>query len=380
MPEPTLKELTDRTLDKQYAKAAGAMLGQIVGLSRGPNSAMQSSLKKLDEEAARLVEAEEKMKPDNAQLEQTLGEYRGLTNTSQSLILANDSAIQQAGAIVAIPAVTAKVFQAITAQVIGEGRNPISERAIPIFAKLISASGLGWVFPDASDFAGGYVASSAWAGRLDQWGDGYADLTERTILGGIQQGWGPRRIASEMRNHAENIPVSAAENLTRTLQLTSYRDASAAMETVNGDFIIKTIRIATLDDRTCLNCISLHGTELAPGERPDDHFRGRCDKFYVVPGGPTQPDTMQADSTPGNRRFVPYQTGDEWFNSLPASRQAQQASFLQTPAKLRAFNDGVPLSAFRGDHTDEVFGAQTVEQSLVGALGDTAEQYYEVNQ
>ena len=152
------------------------------------------------------------------------------------------------------------------------------------------------------------------------------------------------------------------------------------MEVANSEFIEGKIRIATIDSRTCLSCISLHGTPMKLGERVDDHYRGRCSEFYQVLGGPKTPTMMQADSQPGERNFVPYQDGEGWFASLPASRQAQQASFLNSPAKLRAYLDGVPLSAFRGDHTDEVFGAQTVEQSLVGALGDTAEQYYEVNQ
>ena len=77
---------------------------------------------------------------------------------------------------------------------------------------------------------------------------------------------------------------------------------------------------------------------------------------------------------------MPYQSGEDWFNSLSPERQAQQASFLKSPAKLRAYRDGVPLSEFVGEHTDSVFGHQFVEKSLVGAIGDDAKVYYNRNQ
>ena len=90
---------------------------------------------------------------------------------------------------------------------------------------------------------------------------------------------------------------------------------------------------------------------------------------------------MQADSKPGQRNFVPFTTGEDWFNSLPPERQAQQASFLRSPAKLRAYRDGTPLSAFEAEHDDSVFGRQVVEASLKNAIGaDKAAGYYSINQ
>ena len=215
---------------------------------------------------------------------------------------------------------------------------------------------------------------------MEGWGAGYAELTSESILSGISKGMGPDAIANLMTSHAQDIPLSAAENLTRTLQLTSYREASVAMEVQNSELIRGKIRVATLDSRTCLTCISLHGTPLALGERVDDHYRGRCSEFYQVPGGPDFPEIMQADSIPGERNFTKFQSGEDWFASLSPERQAQQASFASTPAKFRAFKDGVPLSDFVGDHTDEVFGAQKIEKSLVDAISGDAEQYYNINQ
>jgi hypothetical protein len=84
---------------------------------------------------------------------------------------------------------------------------------------------------------------------------------------------------------------------------------------------------------------------------------------------------MQADSLPGKRNFVKWQTGEEWFAGLSPERQAQQASFLKSPAKLKAYKDGVPLSEFVGDHEDSVFGHQVIEKSLVNTVGKP-EKYY----
>jgi hypothetical protein len=102
-----------------------------------------------------------------------------------------------------------------------------------------------------------------------------------------------------------------------------------------------------------------------------------CSVFYQVLGGPDFPEQMQADSTPGNRKFVPFQTGEEWFASLSKERQQRQASFKATPAKYKAYLDGHPLSEFVGEHTDPVFGRMTVEESLKGMFGEEkAKTYY----
>ena len=225
--------------------------------------------------------------------------------------------------------------------------------------------------------ASSYVESEAWAVRLERWAAGYAEQINAAILQAIGRGAGPLAVAAQVRQYAENVPVSAAATLTRTLQLTSYRDASVEMENINGGLIEYKIRIAAMDDRTCLSCIALHGTRLEVGERVDDHYNGRCTEFYVVQGGDRQPAFMQSDSQPGERNFVPYQSGEEWFAGLPPARQGQQAAMQNSPALLAAYNSGMPLSAFVGERHDDVFGRQVVQQSLIGALGEErAKEFY----
>lgn len=376
----TIKRYTNSALDAIYNRTAGRMIAQITAISRGRTSRMQDRLKKLDEEAQRLKELEKRMEPDNAVLEQTLNEYRNVMNTSASLIQANDNEIQNAGMTIATIAVTAKVFLSLSGTIMQNGGNPITPQAMKYYQEQADKSGIKWNTLTALDVVTSYVDSPAWRNRMEKWGDGYADLARDILLQDIQNGAGPIASARHLRQIAENMPVHASETLTRTLQLTSFREASLAMELSNSDYIEGKIRIAELDDLTCLSCIALHGTPLAVGERVDDHYNGRCSEFYQVPGGNKYPSMMQADSKPGERNFVPFQTGTDWFNSLSRERQEIQRSFQQSPAKFRAFESGVDLREFVGDHNDDVFGHQFIERSLLDILGKEADKYYERNQ
>jgi len=351
------------------------MLTQIKALSNGRGSQMQRSLTKLDKEADTLADNNERITADNPQLKETLSEYQKLFEQTQGLILANDDAVQNGGKKIAIVAVSALVFRGVANEI----KSPIADSTIKIYASAAKKAGIIWNVPDALDFARDYVNSPAWIKRMEKWGVGYANLLRDTVLAGIEKGWSPKYTAAQIRHFAQNMPYSAAENITRTLQLVSYRNASAEMEKLNGQYIEGKIRIATIDDRTCLACLALHGTPLKAGEEVRDHFRGRCDVFYRVKGGAQFPDMMQADSTPGNRQFTEFQTGEDWFNSLSPNRQAAQASFKRSPAKLRAFRNGVPISNFVGKYDDAVFGEMVIEKSLLSALGGDALQYYEAN-
>lgn len=371
----SISGLVNVALDALYGQVTKSMFEQIFAITNNPGSAMQQSLAKLDEEAERLDEADERMAPDNAQLLLTLAAFAAMMLAVELLIRANDQDIELSGQSVAPGALTAKVFIVISTALAAVGINPVTSLAA-FQAQLLEAGITNWIVPSAVDIASAFVNSPEWIAKMEGWGAGYAELTTNTILSGIAEGVGPKATAAKLHLFAEDLPLSATENLTRTLQLTSYREAELAMEVVNADFLEYKIRIAKLDLVTCLACIDLHGTRLEIGERVDDHYRGRCTAFFVVEGGPQFPDVMQSDSLPGDRKFVPFQNGSDWFNGLSPERQAQQSSFLSTPAKLRAFKAGTPLSDFVGDHVDPVFGDQIIENSLVGALGDEAEKFY----
>ena len=374
-PKQTVASAANTALDALYTKSFGATLKRIESLSKSRGSKMQASLKKFDDEAKRLKSEKKRMTVDNAQLRETISDYQDLLNETAVLIDQHGNALQESAVELAIVAVAAKVFIKLSDQMIAAGISPVSAKALAFYESQIERLGAGFVVPSSLDFARNYVDSAAWVARLDKWGAGYAQLSRDAVLKAIQNGAGPRAVASQMRQYAEGIPASAAESLTRTLQLTSYREASLAMEKVNGDFISGKIRIEELDDKTCLACIALHGTPLEVGERVDGHYNCRGTEFYIVPGGGL-PEFMQADSETGSRAFVNFQNGEDWFSSLSPERQARQAAFKSSPALLAAYRDGVSLSDFVGEHNDSVFGNQLVQRSLIDVLGQDAEKYY----
>ena len=375
-----LQNYINNALDRAYVKHAGAMLSQIKAMSVSPSSEMAVALRALDEEVARLEEEKKPLTSSNPVLKNALAVYTSLLVASASLIKASDNAIQSSGQIISVSSVTAKVFRSVTGSLLQQGIDPMSPKAQKAYANAIAKLGAKWVTPkNAADFAKDFVETVAWTAKMEKWGRGYAELTKNTLLQGLQNGWGPKYTASQMRQYAQNIPVSAAENITRTLQLTSYREASRGMEILNGGFIEYKIRISALALTSCLSCISLHGTRLEVGERVDDHAQGFCSEIYITPGGDL-PEFMQADSQPGARNFVKFQDGPTWFAGLSPERQAAQASFASSPAKLAAYRAGTPLSDFVTERMDDVFGRQVMENSLLGMLGEGAEKYYVRNQ
>lgn len=122
----------------------------------------------------------------------------------------------------------------------------------------------------------------------------------------------------------------------RTAQLHAYRTATAAHQEANADLAERIIRVGTLDDRICLCCLALHGTELRPGEIVRDHHNGRCGSIMVVRG-----------------RQVSVRTGEQWLRDQPVGRQQT----LMGEAAYSAWQDGrLQLRDFVQTYSDPVFG------------------------
>jgi hypothetical protein len=370
-----INQSVNSALDIGYLKSASKMLAKIDKLTNAQTSEIQRALRDLDDEVSRLDEAGEMLTRDNAYLEKVLRLLAAAFIATANLIDDNSLAIEESGQIIAPVAVTAKIFSQLTKTT----GNPVMPGKLAGYIKALDRLGVDWTAPRTLDFAKKYTETAAWNARMAKWGEGYSDLIKKTVLDGIESGWGPKYTAGKLRKLVQTMPKYAAENLTRTLQLTSYRESALAMEMLNGGFIEYKIRVSALMPASCLACVSLHGTRLEKGERLDDHYNGFCSEIYMTPGMEL-PKFMQADSTPGHRNFVPWQNGTDWFNSLSPERQAQQRSFAQSPAKFRAFQAGHPLSEFVGTHNDDVFGTMPIEKSLIGALGDAGKDFYSRNQ
>lgn len=178
------------------------------------------------------------------------------------------------------------------------------------------------------------------------------------IISGVVRGKNPIATARALRTVSPSLTSYGANSLMRTLQMTAYRDATAASYVANADILEPVcIRIAALQvGRTCLACIALHGTEIPLGSRVDDHDNGRCTSIAIIRGRPRN-----------------IQTGIDWFGGLTTDQKRTIAGQSAYEAISRG---DVTLPEFVGRRTDPIFGPQIEALSLKKLFGPAAQDYY----
>jgi len=338
----TVQDLINGLLDRGYNATVQPVLNAV---AKSVNSGLiQQRLGELDKEVARLMEAGEKLTPDNPVLRALLADLDDTMRVNARVVDGASEAVQATG-----------TNAAATIQ---------RQLALPgITDAQLAKIGIVWNRPDPAAVAQlvQYSQSPQWSAALTKYGTDIVDIVNNQAIRGIASGWSPLRTARSVRQMTENLPGYQANTLMRTLQLTSYRDGTAISQQANQDIISQVIRIAALDNRTCLSCVALHGkviwdSERNAGEpvpRVDDHYNGRCTSVVQVIG----------------RKPLNIVSGPEWFSNLPPERQQQQASFAASPAKWDAFQKGeVTLTDFVHQHDDPTFGQMVNEASLTGAL------------
>lgn len=337
----TVQDLINGLLDRGYNATVQPVLNAV---ARSTNSGLIAQrLDEFDAEMQRLTDAGEKLSPDNPVLRALLADLSDTMSVNGRVV---DSAAQ--------PVQQTAVNAAATLQ---------RQLALPGMTNAQLANiGIKWNVPDPEAVMRlvGYSQSPEWAATLAKYGDDIVSVVNNQAIRGIAAGWSPLRIAREIRTTTEMLPAHQANTLMRTLQLTSYRDATSANQNANVAIIADVIRIAALDGRTCLSCVALHGTVIWSGERNigdpvprvDDHQNGRCTSVVRVKGRPLN-----------------VQSGVDWFNSLPPDRQQQQGGFANSPGKWQAFQNGeVTLKDFVHAYKDDTFGDMIRESSLTDAL------------
>lgn len=348
----TVNDLVTGLLDRGYDRQAVPVLRGITSTLTRDGGLIQTRLAEVEARAAELDEAGERFSADDPVL-------RAYVADLETVMRGNSNILDGAG----------EGLQASGTDAAGTVQRQL---ALPGFTDVqLRAMGVQWNTPDPEAVAQvvNYVQSDSWSEML---GRDYVDLVVERIsnqaIGGIAQGWSPLRTARVLRDSTETMPLYQANNLMRTLQLTSYRDGTGVHQNANVHLARSVIRIETLDARTCLSCISLHGQVMWDSERDagtpiprvNDHHQGRGTSVMRVRG-----------------RELDIVTGPEWFANLPPERQAEQASFRSSPAKLAAYRAGaVQLEDFQQDYSDPTFGAMIREASLRERLGEGASQYY----
>lgn len=330
--------LVGQLLDRDYARAVGPVVRAI---SRsGESGALGRRLKELDDEAARLAEAGKRLTPDNAVARALLKDLDDAMRANAALVngVADDvvmSGVRNAGAMVrggALGGMTDAALQAI---------------------------GVQWNVPNPEAVARivQYTSSEAWADKLRRYETGTAGAVQNVMVRAFVEGKGPILTAEELAAAATGLPVAYAEQITRTLQLTSWRDSAVVHRVANSHILEYQVRIAALDDRTCPACVALHGTELPLDARIDDHHRGRCTSVTKVKG-------FAAPVV---------ESGPDWFARQSEDRQRA----IMGGARLEAWKAGaIQWQDIPKAYDDPVFGRMIGEASLKGMLGDEAKGYY----
>ena len=329
-----------------------ATAATIRAILRGANSGVITTrLQELREEAKRLAEAGKALTPDNPVMRALFADMDDVLRNNRVLI-ANSGVELQAGAVDAAMAINRQL-------------------ALPGFTdEQLAAIGVRWnaADPVVVNELVGFVENPAWEAQLQRYGDDVVNVMRNQAVAGVANGWGPVRIADAIGRKIEGLPVSgevarvagvseaSAVNMMRTLQMQAFRSAQTINRMQNADILSGQIRIAALDDRTCLACVSLHGKEFPIDQRIDDHHQGRCTSIPVVNGRP---------------RSVA--SGQEWWDGRSEMQQLGQAG----PANFAALKSGrVGLDDFVQPYDDPVFGEMLREKSLLGILGSGAQEFY----
>lgn len=343
----TVAQSIRRLLDSGYNQTAERVLEAVVRSVNGNGSVIQVRLAELEAEAAHLAEIGSRMRPENAvvralvaDLEDVMRRNAGrVDGVSEDIVL---NASQAAGTVT-------------------------RQLALPGFDRVrLADAGLRWNEPAGEAVAQlvSFVDSPAWGQELARLGVSVPEMVRSQVIRAFAEGWTPARISSLIRETVQTMPRYEADRIMRTLQLTSYRGATAVHQNANVGIIDKVIRMAALDSRTCLACVSLSGTVIwdksrdagTPIPRIDDHHFGRCTSVTQVAG---------------IERNIP--NGEQWFEKLPEAQQRERMGH----ANYEAWKAGkVELKDFVGTRNDPVFGDMIVQNSLKGVLGDDAKGFY----
>lgn len=154
----------------------------------------------------------------------------------------------------------------------------------------------------------GYVDSEAYRSKWAAFGENAGRSFADVVLAGVAQGQNPNAIARLVSNWM-NVPLAWAANSVRTAQLYSYRKAAHETYRVNSDILEGWVWIASLGDpRTCMSCVSKHGTVHPLSEDLNDHHAGRCSPAPLVKG---------------MSWHTEMQSGVDWFNEQPPATQRE---------------------------------------------------------
>lgn len=191
-------------------------------------------------------------------------------------------------------------------------------------------------------------------------GEYIAGQVRNGILTGVGIGKNPRDVYQILKRNFERSfgsGLTSALTTIRTAQIKSYQLASHASYQANSDIVTGWVWYSALQPgRTCMSCISKHGTVHPVTETLRDHHNGRCTPIPIT----------RYSSTP-------IQSGQDWFKGQPKQTQRSMMGGSMYDAWKKEQFDFAELSR---TYDDGVYGELFREASLKDILGAKAKEYY----
>lgn len=159
-------------------------------------------------------------------------------------------------------------------------------------------------------------------------------MMRRELVRGVAVGENPRETARRILKATEghfNGGLNRALTISRTETLDAHRAATQAADLANNDLTTMWMWGAELGARTCIACLSMHGTRY-PIEEPGPigHQNCRCDRIPVTKTwaelgftGIEEPPSLEKSS-------------QEWFDGLTLDTQRQ----IMGPERLNLYQSG----------------------------------------
>ena len=157
---------------------------------------------------------------------------------------------------------------------------------------------------------------------------------QSVLVKGVAVGDNPRTAAAEMMRRLRgsfDLGRARALVIARTEMLDAHRAAALEADRANRKVLAGWQWSATLDERTCIGCLSMHGRRFPIDQAgPEGHQQCRCARLPVTK---TWADLGFDVEEPPD--LLP--DAQAWFDSLPPAVQRQIAG----PARLAAYRDGL---------------------------------------
>lgn len=102
------------------------------------------------------------------------------------------------------------------------------------------------------------------------------NVMRRDLVRAVGMGWGIEKTVRELLVHGLDVGEARAKRIARTEIMRASNESLKDLYNENSDVVKGMVRVAALDDRTCLACSMLDGKFYRLDEMMDDHVNGRC--------------------------------------------------------------------------------------------------------